>query len=159
MVKDPDSRLFGMLLISFLGFCAFWFKKKNKLWYGFFEVFFALIACYSTFESIQVGFHQKQLKIATIITVVSTIYFVARGMENIDKGRSESYSFKDDLTYDNMRKILNIKMLIVFVIITVMLYFVYTKIIIYWELGYKIFMSIVAVISLIFRKKIYPKGY
>jgi len=82
------TQALAIALVPALGFAAFQFRLRSKLYYGMIEVLFAVISAIAVvsrvnFTSIPVS----QMSLAQLTALVGSVYVVTRGLTNIYEAR------------------------------------------------------------------------
>ncbi|WP_234734777.1 hypothetical protein [Tellurirhabdus bombi] len=87
-LATPELRLLGTFAIFLIGCFLYLLKKKRQLFYGMLETGFAMTSCYISFTVIQKDFllGTNNTGIGPWIAILSSIYLVVRGVNNVDDG-------------------------------------------------------------------------
>ena len=108
LLLSLEGKFFGALLILAIGCILFLFKKIQQFWYGVFETMFSISTCFSSFELIRSTIIKESVQFTSILTIISTIYLVVRGISNIDDGYKKEFWWKKYFIIPNYTLALNI---------------------------------------------------
>lgn len=91
--------LFGIIILS-IGCALFLFKKRQQLYYGLVETAFALTNCFLVANNFQSAFAQHNSLTYILISGMTTIYLIVRGLSNISEGWNKPFYLKTILSKD-----------------------------------------------------------
>lgn len=84
-IETYRGKIAGVLILTFIGYTLFKFKKYQQFWYGVSEFLFSIFTCYYVSKAIKAtDIISPNLNIA--ISSIPAIYLIVRGISNIHDG-------------------------------------------------------------------------
>ena len=85
VLQQRHSQFFVAVITLALGTFAFWFKKKNQVNYGLFEIAFGIACAFRLARGLLV----QEAMLAQWASLVGAVYVVSRGVNNVVDGEKE----------------------------------------------------------------------
>jgi hypothetical protein len=92
------GKILVISLIMMIGVVLFVFKKKQQLYYGIAETAFALASCFIVTENIQNSIAKHGSFFYIILSAMTAIYLIVRGLSNVFEGWSKYFFLKEVIT-------------------------------------------------------------
>lgn len=119
-MEEPKENLadISVLILLAIGFILYIIKRQQQLYYGLLETIFALANCQIASGIIKSSLlHNGNKFYVLLLTGMTTIYLLIRGISNVREGYDKPFFLKDRirfldiflLDYDDIRKKYNIK--------------------------------------------------
>ncbi|CAN5579514.1 hypothetical protein BH09BAC4_BH09BAC4_30520 [soil metagenome] len=88
------------ILLVIIASLLFWFKKKQQFYYGIVETIFACVNSYVVADNIA---GQSNKMIYLLLSGMTTIYLLVRGLSNISEGWNKgNFAFRDKLNKEGL---------------------------------------------------------